>query len=251
MFGAPQILLLAVAAGLIWAGTAEAPKPRSKPLEIPVARSSRTGLDDWPDIRTAVAPRIKRELALAGFEPDAEVFIRIYKQSHELQVFLKDGESFRHYRTYPICTFSGGLGPKLKEGDMQAPEGFYTVTRGQMNPESKFHLSFNLGYPNAFDQSHGRTGSALMVHGNCVSIGCYAMTDAGIEEVYFLVDAALAAGQKAISVHALPFRMDQPMLDSEWTTFWEDLKQGHDAFEATKRPPKISVRDGRYVVQKS
>ena len=250
MLGATQVVMLAVAAGLIWAGLPQEPKPRSS-FEIPVARSSRTGLDDWPEIRAKVAPRITRELALAGFKPGAPVFIRIYKQSHELQVFLKDGEAFRHYRTYPICSFSGGLGPKVVEGDRQAPEGFYTVTRGLMNPESKFHLSFNLGYPNAFDQSHGRTGSALMVHGNCVSIGCYAMTDAGIEEVYFLVDAALSAGQKGVPVHAFPFRMDQPMLDNEWTAFWENLKEGHDAFEEMKRPPKVTVRGGRYVVQKS
>ena len=250
MSGIGQAVALAVGFALVWAGLTETvPKPEPRPLVIPTARAPKTGLDAWPDIRRAVQPRIERELALAGFKPGAPVFIRIFKQSHELQVFLKDGPEYRHYRTYPICNFSGGLGPKLKEGDRQSPEGFYMVTPGQMNPNSKFHLSFNLGYPNAFDRSHGRTGSALMVHGNCVSIGCYAMTDAAIEEIYFLVDAAQRAGQGAVPVHTFPFRMKgSSPLDPDNEDFWDNLKEGYDAFEATKNPPKVSAKGGRYII---
>jgi len=252
MTGLGQVVALGVALSLIWAGLQDAPPPRAKPFEIPTARASRTGLDVWPDIRTAVRPRIERELQLAGFATGAKVFIRIFKQSRELQVFLQDGPEYRHYRTYPICNFSGGLGPKLKTGDLQSPEGFYTVTPGLMNPNSKFHLAFNLGFPNAYDQALGRTGSALMVHGNCVSIGCYAMTDAAIEEIYFLVDAAMRAGQKSIPVHAFPYRMDgYGPLDPDWDDFWENLKEGYDAFEASKNPPKVSAKGGRYVITPS
>ena len=88
-----------------------------------------------------------------------------------------EGRPLRRFATYPICLWSGRLGPKLREGDRQAPEGFYTVSAEQLNPNSRWHRSFSLGFPNAFDQAHGRTGSFIMVHGGCPSIGCYAMTD--------------------------------------------------------------------------
>ncbi|MEO8531886.1 MAG: murein L,D-transpeptidase family protein [Deltaproteobacteria bacterium] len=244
-----QAIAVAIGLALVWLGLSDVPARPTKPMDIPTARVSRTGLDSWPDIRVAVKLRIERELKLAGFEPGAQVFIRIFKQSRELQVFLQDGAAYRHYRTYPICNFSGGLGPKLRAGDLQSPEGFYNVTPGLMNPNSKFHLAFNLGYPNAFDQALGRTGSALMVHGNCVSIGCYAMTDAAIEEIYFLVDAAQRRGQKSVPVHAFPYRMNgNGPLDPDQDDFWENLKEGYDAFEATKNPPKVTAKGGRYIV---
>ena len=136
---------------------------------------------------------------------------------------MQGREQFRFFRIYTICEASGELGPKEQEGDLQSPEGFYVVTLEQMNPDSHYHLAFDLGYPNAYDQAYGRTGSALMIHGNCVSAGCYAMTDTDIEESYTLADAALRNGQPFFAVHIFPFRMSQQHLrhvrHSRWLPF--------------------------------
>jgi murein L,D-transpeptidase YafK len=148
---------------------------------------------------------------------------------------------------------SGGLGPKLRQGDRQAPEGFYYVAPANMNPNSRFHLSFNIGYPNAYDRALGRTGSAIMVHGSWFSTGCFAMTDIKIEEIYALADAALRNGQRFFRLHVFPFRMTTRNLQrhagSEWAEFWENLKDGYDFFESTKVPPNVLVRGGKYVFQ--
>lgn len=179
------------------------------------------------------------------------VFMRIFKAEKDLELWLKQGERFVLFKTYPICTFSGRLGPKIRQGDNQAPEGFYRVGLGQLNPYSRYHLSFNLGYPNAYDRANQRTGDFLMVHGNCVSIGCYAMGDAAIEEIYTLMEAALRNGQRNIDVHIFPFRYDSTKIDwqnTEWKTFWNDLKPGFDAFNANNKLPVISVVNRRYKV---
>lgn len=180
------------------------------------------------------------------------VFIRIFKEESLLEVWIKVKNEYKHLKDYIICASSGYLGPKLKEGDRQAPEGFYTVTKQQLNPNSKYHLSFNLGYPNTYDRAHERTGSFLMVHGNCVSIGCYAMTDEKIEEIYALVKQALFNGQSHIDVHAYPFRMTDENMDfyegNEWYAFWENLKEGYDYFETEKTPPQIKVINKRYEI---
>ncbi len=199
---------------------------------------------------------LSAEVTAAGHAWGAPVFIRIFKESDELEVWLAgDDGRYALFKTYPICTWSGALGPKLKEGDKQAPEGFYYVTREAMNPNSQFHLSFNLGFPNAYDRAQGRTGSFLMVHGNCVSVGCFAMTDDGIEEIYLLADAALAQGQPFFRVHIFPFRMtDERMRAAEadqWAAFWRNLKTGYNWFEEKKKPPDASVSDGIYAFSKS
>jgi hypothetical protein len=199
----------------------------------------------------AVRPRLEQRLAAMGARWGAPVFIRIFKETDELEVWIEQQDRFERFETYKICTYSGGLGPKERTGDQQAPEGFYAVTPRRMNPASRYHLSFDLGYPNAYDRSHGRTGSALMVHGDCVSIGCFAMTDAGIEEIWALADAALRGGQPACQVHVFPFRMTgETMLehrDSRWYDFWQNLREGYESFERKGRPPAVEVRDGRYV----
>jgi len=182
----------------------------------------------------------------------APIFIRIFKQSAVLEVWIQSSDQrFVHFKDYDICTFSGELGPKLKEGDRQSPEGFYYVNAKRLNPWSRFHLSFNLGYPNSYDRYHGRTGSALMVHGNCVSIGCYAMTDDYINEIYALGVAALAAGQPFFRVHAFPFKFNDNTLSkhstSQWLPFWRNLKQGYDYFNQHKRPPNVELLNGRYI----
>ena len=200
-----------------------------------------------------VQPGLVRDLAAAGLRFGAPIFVRIFKAEKELEVFVASESRFRLFRTYPICTYSGRLGPKIREGDHQAPEGFYFVHARRMNPASSFHLSFNLGYPNAFDRHHGRTGAFLMVHGNCVSVGCYAMTDAGIEQIYALAEAALRGGQGFFRVHAFPFRMTDANMKKHAASahigFWKNLKEGYDFFERGLRPPNVEVRHGRYVFE--
>lgn len=188
-----------------------------------------------------------------GMTPGAPIFVRIFKEESELEVWkMRDDSRFYHFKTYPICNWSGELGPKIKEGDKQAPEGFYTVSQHQMNPNSKYYLAFNLGFPNAYDRVHGRTGKALMVHGDCKSAGCYAMTDALAEEIYQLARDALRGGQQTFEVHAYPFRMTQEKLDRfkkhRWYSFWKTMKEGYDFFETHRVPPAIAVCEKRYVV---
>jgi len=202
-----------------------------------------------------VAPSLIRSLDAAGLSYGAPVFLRIFKKEKELELWVQKKDEFKLFRTYDIVAMSGHLGPKLKEGDRQAPEGFYFVTPSRMNPNSRFHLSFNLGYPNSYDRAHKRTGSALMVHGNQISIGCFAMTDSKIEEIYCLADAALRNGQKFFRVHCFPFRMTEENMKnhskSEWITFWQDLKTGYDWFEKTNQPPNVFTRNKKYVFQEA
>jgi len=199
-------------------------------------------------------PKATQDLLVKkGMRINSPIFVRIFKQESELEIWKqKDDGMFYHFKSYPICNWSGKLGPKLKQGDKQAPEGFYRVSRGQMNPNSKYHLSFNLGYPNAYDRSFRRTGANLMVHGDCSSAGCYAMTDALVEEIYAFAREAFAGGQTSFDVHAYPFRMTSKNMKthkkSHWMRFWRDLKKGHDEFELTRVPPKIRICEKRYHV---
>ena len=181
-----------------------------------------------------------------------DLFIRIFKKESLLEVWIRSKTEYEHLKDYNICAYSGDLGPKLKEGDRQSPEGFYKVKKHHLNPNSKFHLSFNLGYPNKYDRAHERTGSFLMVHGNCVSIGCYAMTNEKIEEIYDLVESALKKGQKYVQVHAYPFRMTEENMalysENEWYDFWVNLKEGYDYFEAEHLPPHVKVENKQYTI---
>jgi murein L,D-transpeptidase YafK len=197
--------------------------------------------------------QLDQRLAAHGVALGVPIYIRIFKLESELELwFQKDGR-FVRLASYPICLWSGRLGPKLREGDRQAPEGFYTVSAEQLNPNSRWHRSFNLGFPNAFDQAHGRTGSFLMVHGGCLSIGCYAMTDPVVDEIWRLVTAALENGQERFAVHVFPFRMTERKLrlrrGQQWSSFWADLKKGYDLFEQAKLPPLVSVCKGRYMFE--
>ena len=161
------------------------------------------------------------------------------------------GDRFQRFAIYPICRWSGRLGPKLEEGDGQAPEGFYTVDAKALNPASRWHRSFNLGFPNAFDRAHDRTGSFVMVHGGCASVGCFAMTDPVVDEIWRLVTAALNGRPEALPCARLPLPHDARRTSARrepapWAPFWRDLKRGYDAFEATQLPPRIAVCAGRY-----
>lgn len=197
--------------------------------------------------------RLDARLAAHGVRLGVPVVLRIFKLDSELELWVEKNGRFVRFATYPICLWSGRLGPKLKEGDKQAPEGFYTVALEQLNPNSRWHRAFNLGYPNAFDQAQGRYGSFLMVHGGCSSIGCYAMTDRVVDELWQFVTAALEQGQLRVPVHVFPFRMTAHNLalrkGGRWGNFWADLKKGNDLFEATRVPPVVSVCKGRYVFE--
>ncbi|HHH37543.1 MAG TPA: murein L,D-transpeptidase, partial [Epsilonproteobacteria bacterium] len=201
--------------------------------------------------KSVLEKSVPERLSELGAHIGDPVYIRIFKYTAELEMWIKTGDHYTLLHTYTICRQSGYLGPKQKEGDRQGPEGFYYVTKGRLNPNSRFHLSFNLGYPNRYDRAHHRTGSALMVHGDCVSIGCFAMTDEKIEEIYALVEEALENGQKYVRVHIFPFRMTEERMQqyrfSQWYDFWSNLKEGYDYFEENGIPPDVGVKRKKYV----
>lgn len=196
--------------------------------------------------------RLVSDMSAKGMSQSDPILVRIFKKESELEVWKRDRSGqYALLKTYPMCRWSGQLGPKKREGDRQAPEGFYTVTADLMNPRSQFYLSFNLGYPNPLEKSQGATGSALMVHGACTSSGCFAMTDEGVTEIYGLAREAFAGGQRSFQVQALPFRMTPENMarhrNSPHIAFWRNLKEGSDHFEATKQPPKLAACGRRYV----
>ncbi len=202
-----------------------------------------------------VGPALEKELARKKLRLGAPLFIRIFKESKELEVWLEKEGRFELFKTYKIFNYGfGGLGPKLEKGDGKAPEGFYHAPPRAMNPHSKYHLAFNIGYPNAFDRARERTGSAIMVHGGRLSIGCFAMTDAKIEEIYCLAEAAFKSGQPFFRIHIFPFRMVPENMErhrrSKWFDFWTNLKSGYDYFENRGHvPPNVEVSRGRYIFE--
>lgn len=208
------------------------------------------GLDAL-DPSTEITPKLAREIKTKGFNQEDAVLVRIFKEESELEVWKKkkSGE-YALFKTYPICRWSGKLGPKKKIGDRQAPEGFYQVNMGLLNPKSQYYLSFNLGYPNRLESALGYTGEALMVHGACSSSGCYAMTDQQMAELYPIILKAMKSGQRSFQVQAYPFRMTAANMARHAgdpnMRFWQNLKQGYDAFNRTKREVAVSVCEGRY-----
>ena len=197
--------------------------------------------------------RLEARLSEQGFSLGAPVFIRIFKAESELEVWLRRNGRFERFSSYPVCRWSGRLGPKLVQGDRQSPEGFYSVGPEQLNPNSRWHRSFNIGFPNALDRSYRRTGTFLMVHGGCSSVGCYAMTDPVIDEIWRLVTAAFRQGQSRFQVHAFPFRMTAANMarrkNSPWMPFWQDLKHGYDLFEADGAPARVMACHGHYAFE--
>ncbi|KFD20510.1 MULTISPECIES: peptidoglycan meso-diaminopimelic acid protein amidase [Tatumella] len=183
------------------------------------------------------------------------VFIQIFKEERTLDLYGKVGNEYRLLNSFKICKFSGGLGPKRVEGDFKSPEGFYSVKLDQLNPDSHFYRAINIGFPNQYDRDNGYSGKYLMIHGNCVSIGCYAMTNAYMEQIYDFVNAALRNGQSEVEVDIFPFRMTaqnmQRHQDSAYYSFWQQLKPGYDYFLQHQQPPSVTVENGRYVVRKN
>jgi murein L,D-transpeptidase YafK len=203
----------------------------------------------------ALAPLSDKMLAdieQKNMSKESPILVRLFKEESELEVWKQDNTGhFALLKTYPICRWSGELGPKIKLGDRQAPEGFYTITPGQMNPNSNYYLAINTGFPNAFDRANGRTGEFLMIHGDCSSAGCYAMTDEQIAEIYALARESFFGGQKAFQIQAYPFRMTPLNMakhrDSPHMAFWKMIKEGNDHFEVTHLEPRVDICDKRYV----
>jgi murein L,D-transpeptidase YafK len=197
---------------------------------------------------------LRTEMVMRGMSMDNPMYIRAFKSEMKLELWVKNSyrNQFELFRTYDICSKSGALGPKIKEGDKQTPEGFYDVNLERLNPNSKYFLSFNIGYPNQYDRAHRRTGSALMIHGECVSNGCLAMTNKSITEIYLIIEHNFKYGHESIPVHIFPFRMNDENMAarrySNWYVFWQDLKIGYDYFEKHRIPPQILVKDKRYVI---
>lgn len=212
------------------------------PSDIPTSGRAQAPLSD----------KITADITAKNMDKDSPILVRLFKEESELEVWKKNqnGE-FALLKTYPICRWSGDLGPKKKEGDRQAPEGFYMITPAHMNPNSSYYLAFNTGFPNAYDKSWGFTGSELMVHGDCSSRGCYAMTDEQIQEIYALGRESFFGGQRAFQLQAFPFRMTALNMAKHRNNpnfaFWKMIKEGYDHFEASKQEPKVAVCEKRYV----
>jgi len=199
-----------------------------------------------------VPPKLIADMTAKDMELQSPILVRLFKQEAELEVWKQDRSGrFALLKTYPICRWSGDLGPKVREGDRQAPEGFYSITPAQMNPQSAYYLSFNTGYPNAFDKALGRSGSQLMVHGDCSSRGCYAMTDEQIAEIYSLGRESFFGGQRAFQLQAYPFRMTPINMAKHRNNpnmpFWKMIKEGYDHFEVTRQEPKVDFCEKKYV----
>ncbi|HEY0031182.1 MAG TPA: L,D-transpeptidase family protein [Bacteroidia bacterium] len=199
---------------------------------------------------------LKAAIKKQGIKEDFELFIRVFKEDKELEVWLrpKDQKEFQLFKTYAICASSGELGPKRKQGDGQVPEGFYTIA--VFNPYSSYHLSMGLSYPNASDRiiGKGNLGGDIMIHGDCVTIGCMPLTDNFIKEVYILAVEARNSGQQSIPVHIFPTRLNEKGMtflsgqNAKQLDFWKNLKTGYDYFEEHKQLPKVTVdKAGKYL----
>jgi murein L,D-transpeptidase YafK len=208
---------------------------------------------DNPAADKPIPSEIQNLLKARAIQPSAPIYIRVFKESSELEVWkMRADGRYLPIRTYPICTWSGALGPKQVLGDQMAPEGFYGFGVDGLKPDSKYHLALNVGYPNALDRALGRTGNFIMVHGQCVSVGCFAMTNDLIEEIYALARDALAGGVERVPVHIFPFRMTPENMARHAghpaQATWGPLKEAYDEFALTHEPPRIAVCGSRYVV---
>lgn len=199
-----------------------------------------------------LSPQMVALMQQEGVSASAPVLIRTYKKEAEFEVWkMRPDGRYVHFKTFPMCRWSGQLGPKTAEGDRQVPEGFYRVTPGQMNPVSHYYLSFNVGYPNAYDRAHGGTGGSVFVHGACSSAGCFSMTDEQIDQIYAIAREAFSGGQQAIQMQSYPFRMTAENMaryrDDPNIAFWKNLKEGADNFEVSKQDVTVGVCGKHYV----
>jgi murein L,D-transpeptidase YafK len=219
-------------------------KDAQKKTQIPSSKRSVKAIEK-------VRPKLEKDLEEKGLAYGSPIFIRIFKATSDLELWVRQHKGvFKLLKTYFICALSGMLGPKTKQGDGQGPEGFYIVKPEDLRPSNLFYLAFFINYPNRYDKIHKRKGGQIMIHGRCVSAGCYSMTNAQIEEIYALVDAAFRGGQKSIRIHIFPFRMTDENMEShqssQWIDFWKNLKEGYDFFETKKIPPRVTVKNAVY-----
>lgn len=205
-----------------------------------------------------ILPELRESLAKKGLAPGLPVYLRAFKESSEMELWMlpPGAAEWKHFKTWKIARWSGKLGPKMAQGDLQTPEGFYFTNRESLNPESLYHLSFNVNYPNGRDRALGYTGNLIMVHGSNLSVGCFAMTDPVIEIIYTLVSMAIGHGQTTVPIHSFPFRMKASRLakaekntnEAPLLPFWRQLEPAWKQFEATKRLPVTTNRGGDYIV---
>lgn len=251
LYLAVAVLLGLTAAGPTLSAVAEEPMAAKAAPGAP-----QQGLDQHgaahPTPDAPAEASLESRLTQRGMKAGSPVMIRIFKKEAELELWIETGGRFELFATYTVCNWSGTLGPKLAEGDKQSPEGLYSIGRRQLRHSKRWRHSLDIGYPNAFDRSLQRTGSAVLLHGGCTTTGCFAMTNPVIEEIYRLCRAALAGGQERIQVHVFPFRMTPENLaahaDVRWDAFWANLKEAYDVFERTRQPPAVRVCNGRYVI---
>ncbi len=221
----------------------------STPQKAPIITKPKTVIKAKPIPKPKVL-NLRESLKKIGAKVGDPIFMRIFKKEKILEIWIQVGKEYKLCKTYPVCAYSGVLGPKLKQGDKQSPEGFYTITKKQLKPNSKYHLALNLGFPNQYDKYQKRTGTYLMIHGKCSSTGCYAMQNRQIEEIYMMADMALKGGQEKFHVHIFPFKMTVKNMEkyntNGWYQFWVNLKLGYDIFERYNVVPIIKASEDRY-----
>jgi murein L,D-transpeptidase YafK len=203
-------------------------------------------------VQQPLPDHILADMSKKGMDRNSPIMIRIFKEEGVMEILkAKADNRFEKIADYKICAWSGRLGPKVKEGDRQAPEGFYNLTPANLNPNSKYYLAINTGFPNRYDAANGRSGANLMIHGACSSSGCYSMTDQQVLEIYAFARDAFKGGQKTVQLEAYPFRMTAENMVRHRLSpnypFWQMLKVGYDNFEVTKRPPEVEVCEKKYV----
>ncbi len=227
------------------AGAPPGPRPGGGPPSTPRSRA----------IVEAAGARLEPELRKQGLKCGDPVVLRLFKEEKELEIWMKPSSSplYTLFKVHRVAASAGRPGPKLREGDGQAPEGFYEVSAEGLRPGTRHHLGLDFGYPNALDRRLGRTGDEMMIHAGATAAGAYALSPQGMEEVYALADAALRAGEKTVGVHLFPFRLTDKRMDQvveargRWTEGWVNLKEGYDFFENVRRPPSLEIEGGRYV----
>ena len=194
-------------------------------------------------------------LMTAGSKPQThgKVLIRVFKFEKELEVWVESGDTMILSKTYSICRLSGGFGPKRYEGDLQVPEGVYMVNK--LNPHSNYYKAVGINYPNKSDSilsTYSRKGGSIYIHGKCVSVGCIAVEDRNIEEIYKIAETSTE-----ITVHIFPARYDSKKLyiasqladKPHLFDFEENLKEVYEHFNTTKKIPVIDVDDnGKYKI---
>jgi murein L,D-transpeptidase YafK len=251
------------AVGLLWVGAFASLSGMAQALTIElkdvapdrIERQRAFAMGNLPLPGTPDIANLEQRLSSKQLKVGDQLFIRIFKAESELEIWMKRGQRFVLLDIYPMCHWSGTVGPKVNEGDKQSPEGFYTVGRKQLHLFGRHPRSLDLGFPNSLDQALNRTGSFILIHGGCSSVGCFAMTNTVTAEVYDLTEKALKGGQDRVHVHVFPFRMTEANLagyeNNPWIGFWRNLKQGYDAFEQTRLPPRVSICGKNYAVQRT